>query len=402
MPAPHCYVLGGSGSIQGYQTNARGPFIAASKTSPPFPIAVFYHDATLTELLDVVQEAVTSLANPRANAATAVALLRALGRRADRLNMTRLYTWDRFYPIVYGKHVGVYFRWEDAEIEVTGLFHRRFQRVRSFSDALVFMITKARVTSGDGLLTPPAIPSPLAFTAGQRSTTSSPQVGVNLAIPPSGSSRSRSNASRSTTGSSSQTPSAAPPPNSVRSSKRSTNTSRAPSSSLAASSLVSSPLTTQHSEALPPDDVDETASSIESIQSWVEAVSLIPPAPLQPTNAANREPRTSDIIYCHSRSLSGIQDTYYEGDELPHHPDPPPMELLGPAASHYFSTHGFLPQSIWTIYYAFKEACDAAEFVGIVARRGTAQLEAGYIFDLISGRWREADPVDEDIVVSDS
>lgn len=70
---------------------------------------------------------------------------------------------DRFYPVVYGRHPGVYLSWcvlqsmlcilltitdhlhstrENAELEVTGCDIRIFQHVKTFADSLVFMIMK--------------------------------------------------------------------------------------------------------------------------------------------------------------------------------------------------------------------------------------------------------------------
>ncbi|KAG1888305.1 hypothetical protein F4604DRAFT_1551752, partial [Suillus subluteus] len=112
------------------------PFIATSRTSPPFPLAVYLTQqeqvSAISELqpfisgLDLMQ----SLTNIAATVGRSQTVASIFGNH------------NRFYPVVYGRHPGVYLSWENAEPEVTGCDIRKFQHVKTFADSLVFMIMK--------------------------------------------------------------------------------------------------------------------------------------------------------------------------------------------------------------------------------------------------------------------
>ncbi|KAG2744195.1 hypothetical protein P692DRAFT_201808551 [Suillus brevipes Sb2] len=62
-----------------------------------------------------------------------------------------LVEWDRFYPVVYGRHVGIYLHWDDVVPEVNGREIRRFQCVETFLDSLTYMIMKGAYSSVSSL-----------------------------------------------------------------------------------------------------------------------------------------------------------------------------------------------------------------------------------------------------------
>ncbi|KAG1901580.1 uncharacterized protein F5891DRAFT_1187437 [Suillus fuscotomentosus] len=52
----------------------------------------------------------------------------------------------QFYPVVYGRNVGIYLSWEAAIQQVNGWQIRKFKKTKTFIEAIEFMLTKENVS----------------------------------------------------------------------------------------------------------------------------------------------------------------------------------------------------------------------------------------------------------------
>ncbi|KAG1871491.1 hypothetical protein F4604DRAFT_1681595 [Suillus subluteus] len=68
-----------------------------------------------------------------------------------------------FYPVVFGRNVGIYLSWEAAFQEVNGWQVRKFKKMRTFIEAVEFMLTRGNASTPAQLtsLPPHAAVSPL-------------------------------------------------------------------------------------------------------------------------------------------------------------------------------------------------------------------------------------------------
>ncbi|KAI6011852.1 hypothetical protein BKA83DRAFT_4034613, partial [Pisolithus microcarpus] len=112
------------------------PFIAASKTSPPFPLAIYCRMENQVKEVSGLQGLIQSINTSLSHTEIASTIVNApvtsqiFGKHTG------------FYPVVYGGSVGIYLEWEDAKSEVTGQVPCCFKHVETFVDALTFMLTK--------------------------------------------------------------------------------------------------------------------------------------------------------------------------------------------------------------------------------------------------------------------
>ncbi|KAG2089111.1 hypothetical protein BD769DRAFT_1680110 [Suillus cothurnatus] len=72
----------------------------------------------------------------------------------------------QFYPVVYGRNVGIYLSWEAAFQQVNGRQIRKFKKTKTFLEAVEFMLTKGNVSM-------PALPTSLQPHAATSCTTPS-------------------------------------------------------------------------------------------------------------------------------------------------------------------------------------------------------------------------------------
>ncbi|EIW80798.1 hypothetical protein CONPUDRAFT_154796 [Coniophora puteana RWD-64-598 SS2] len=418
MPSNHCFVLRGDRTANGFIASRRDrPFIASSNRSPPFPLAIYYPDQEYNNALHIIQSVALSLHEPRPNGETAIAFIEALRERRE-LEGTSLYTKTGFYPVVYGKHVGVYFSWDDVEDEVNGRGRpRRFQHVRTIRDALVYMITKGASASVYDLLRHTNVPLPPCdippdISPARRNVSVASSSGRTTRHAPSRAESSHSHhlqqslpsaTSRHSTSHRSVAPLLPPvpllplplppvplppvplPPVASGSALRKSKTKRpAPVTPVKMSASTS--------RQTPSNDPREDPA-VQHVQEWLCSTTLSSPfSTLSSINTGSE-----DAPYCYRRTLAGIIDSVYDAAELEEQAnmDPPTEDLLGSAAYCYFATHGFLPGAVWTAYNTFKVSWSKAHFIAELNSKGAAELEAAYMFDLLSGRWQEIDRLAE-------
>ncbi|KIK33060.1 hypothetical protein CY34DRAFT_18626 [Suillus luteus UH-Slu-Lm8-n1] len=314
MSVIYCFIIGGDSP--GCKT--KRPFIAASRTSPPFPLAVYCTQAEQVSAISAVQPLVSELDLTQPLDYIAA----TLGQSPTVASI--LSNHDRFYPVVYGRHPGVYLSWENAEPEVTGCGIRKFQRVKTFADSLVFMITKGEHHAVDDL---PALklPSPslrmlspkhefpsLQSLGGKAQLTSAADLRLNFAMHDM---------------SISQTV------------DRSSNNSSSSRSLPHAHSSLHSPSYIHH--------------LVRTLAGVVDSVSVA------------TQTSTGDA----------------HGSE-----DFPPSGILGIDAERYLHAHGYKASAVWSIIHAFKDAYGPDDFMAYVCPKGMPMLEAAYIYELISGR----------------
>ncbi|KAG2158624.1 uncharacterized protein EDB93DRAFT_1245853 [Suillus bovinus] len=107
------------------------PFIASGHTAPPFPLVISF---------------INSLGQQVSQTSLIDALLQSEALQA-------IFTHNKqFYPVVYGRNVGIYLSWEAALQQVNGRQIRKFKKTKTFIEAIEFMLTKGNVST-------PALPT---------------------------------------------------------------------------------------------------------------------------------------------------------------------------------------------------------------------------------------------------
>ncbi|KAG1747505.1 hypothetical protein EDD22DRAFT_958215 [Suillus occidentalis] len=311
-----CYILGGDSP--GIKT--KRPFIGASRTSPAFPIATYCRSEDEVREISRAQSILQSIDLDDAEVTTlAYRVSRALQSASG-----ILVEWDRFYPVVYGRHVGIYLRWDDVVPEVNGREIRRFQRVETFLDALTYMITKGAYSSVSSL------PPVAGMDAGPSFGSLSHPISSNVLL------------SRPKIGES--------------------NSFNVPSmtTSFQSQLRISSPSSSY------------TTSKTKSITGS----------------------QSTKYVYRFIRSLSGVVGSIVSADKDNEEDDDyPPSGILGIAAEKYLKAHGYKASAVWSIIFAFRESFSPEDFTAYLCPKGVSQLEAEYMFELISGReiWFDQD-----------
>ncbi|KAF9242902.1 hypothetical protein BU15DRAFT_43619, partial [Melanogaster broomeanus] len=316
------------------------PFIASGSKTPPFPIAIYCHSdnhvSQMTELNALIEK--IDLNKPTLTIATSVA----------NVTGSMFPDHDRWYPVAKGRYTGIYVDWDDALPEVNGRSDWHFQRVATFCDTLVFMITKGKITEAANI--PPQGSD--VQTAELSDQPMLPALQVYRPNPP------KRHSSSTTKPSLTPMPELSLTPSFKRLSVQSGSASRT-------SSLRS------------------TVSSVSP-----STISNSPPYTLHTARVTEQQPsaRAGVPVFCFIRSLQGVVGQIVSAkDDLPES-DYPPYGILGFPAEKYLKVHGYKASAVWSIIYAFKESYGPHHFITLLCLKGMPQLEVEYLFELITGR----------------
>ncbi|KAH0834806.1 hypothetical protein J3R83DRAFT_10413 [Lanmaoa asiatica] len=311
------------------------PFIASGKNIPPFPLVVTCHsEAAATDVM-LLQPLVLELNGDES--------LRSVARKitSSSICINLFNEHEKFYTVVLGKNIGIYFTWLEVCAQVHGRTIRKFIKSASFSDALTYMITKGKIRS----VSHPARNKNSPHMAEPTDVQLSP-LSVSLAL-----------VSRDNSGS--------------------TDVSRT------FSVLSISHSQPSHHNALSVQSLSPRPLSHPSTNSE----ELSPVHPPQPTHTTNvSEGGVPPSVFRFVRTLSGvIGSTTSASDPIPDvAEDFPPAGILRIYAERYLLTHGYRVAAWWHIVHAYKDASNMEEFAGYLCARGMAQAEVEYLHDLIS------------------
>ncbi|KAG1807732.1 hypothetical protein EV424DRAFT_1543714 [Suillus variegatus] len=116
------------------------PFIASGHTAPPFPLVVVCESIMQAQHVMTLQSFINSLGQQVSQTSLIDALLQSEALQA-------IFTHcKQFYPVVYGRNVGIYLSWEVALQQVNGRQIWKFKKTKTFIEAIEFMLTKGNVS----------------------------------------------------------------------------------------------------------------------------------------------------------------------------------------------------------------------------------------------------------------
>jgi hypothetical protein len=95
---------------------------------------------------------------------------------------------------------------------------------------------------------------------------------------------------------------------------------------------------------------------------------------------------STKYVYHFIHSLSGVIRSIVSADEDNEEDNNyPPSGILGIAAEKYLKAHGYKALAVWSIIFAFRESFSPEDFTAYLYLKGVSQLEAEYMFELLSG-----------------
>ncbi|KAG1781486.1 hypothetical protein EV702DRAFT_1041995 [Suillus placidus] len=112
------------------------PFIATGKTAPAFPLIVACESTKQAQHVMTLQPFINMLSQQVLQTNFVDALLQSDALKAIFPHRTP------FYPVVYGRSVGIYLSWDAALQQVNGRQIRKFKKTRLFVEAVEFILTK--------------------------------------------------------------------------------------------------------------------------------------------------------------------------------------------------------------------------------------------------------------------